>query len=307
MIRFVEHKNIDKSKWDSCIKESPDSNIFVFSWYLDIVCPDWSALVLNDYEAVFPLATRSKFLINYIYQPFFTRYFGAYSKTVVSEKLVNEFFAAIPEKYRYIEFCIHNSDPISIKDFEVDEREYQVLELDQPYEKLYKKYSDNAKRSIKKSAKAELWVEDNISPQEIVNLFKTTKGIELDVFQSKDYKVLNDLMEACISRNQAESFGVYDQQNNLCAGAFFMRAGDRYIFLKSGVSETGKTIGAMHLLFDSFIRKYAEKNITLDFGGSSVESVARFYKNFGAKDCLYLQVKKNNLPLLVNWLKSLKK
>jgi hypothetical protein len=307
MIRFVEYKNIDRSKWDTCIKESLDSTIFVFSWYLDIVCSDWSALILNDYEAVFPLASRSKFLINYIYQPFFTRYFGVYSSAVVSEKLVNEFFAAIPEKYKYIEFCIHNSDRISIKDFEVDEREYQVLELDQPYEKLYKKYSDNAKRSIKKSAKSELWVEDNISPQEIVNLFKETKGIELDVFQSKDYKVLNSLMEACISRNQAESFGVYDQKNNLCAGAFFMRTGDRYIFLKSGVSETGKTIGAMHLLFDTFIRKYAEKNISLDFGGSSVESVARFYKNFGAKDCVYLQVKKNNLPLLVNWLKSLKK
>lgn len=307
MIRFVEHKNIDKSKWDACIKESPDSNIFVFSWYLDIVCNDWCAFVLNDYEAVFPLATRSKYLINYIYQPFFTRYFGVYSKDVISEKLVNEFFETIPEKYKYIEFCIHNSDPISIKGFEVSEREYQVLELDQPYEKLYKKYSDNAKRSIKKSAKSELWVEDNVSPHEIVNLFKETKGLELEVFQPKDYKVLNSLMETCISRNQAESFGVYDQKNNLCAGAFFMRIGDRYVFLKSGVSEAGKTVGAMHLLFDTFIRKYAEKNVTLDFGGSSVESVARFYKNFGAKDCVYLQVKKNNLPLLVNWLKSLKK
>ncbi|MGZ4117920.1 MAG: hypothetical protein ACXVPY_10580, partial [Bacteroidia bacterium] len=91
MIKFIEHKNIDKQKWDACIQSSSSECIFVYSWYLDIVSDNWAALVLNDYEAVFPIASKSKYKINYIYQPFFTRYFGLYSKNKISEKLINEF------------------------------------------------------------------------------------------------------------------------------------------------------------------------------------------------------------------------
>jgi hypothetical protein len=54
-------------------------------------------------------------------------------------------------------------------------------------------------------------------------------------------------------------------------------------------------------LFDFFIQKHAGTDSLLDFGGSSVETVARFYKNFGAKDCVYLQLKKNTLPGIVKW------
>jgi hypothetical protein len=86
-----------------------------------------------------------------------------------------------------------------------------------------------------------------------------------------------------------------------------MKFKNRYVFLKSGVTGEGKSNGYMHLLFDDFISKHAGTPVELDFGGSSVESVARFYKNFGAKDCVYLQVKRNRLSRLANWIKSLKK
>lgn len=307
MIRFVEHSNIDKKKWDACILASADACIFVCSFYLDAVCENWSALVLDDYEAVFPLAPATKYRISYLYQPFFTRYFGLYAKKGAPRKPLNDFFHAIPEKYKYMEFCLPETQVISDKNFPVKERKYQFLELDQSHEKLAGDYSDNAKRSIKKALKAGAQVREGIEAKEIVNLFRQTKGRELEVFKPEDYKKLLRLMDVCVAGNQAESIAVYDGDNNLCAAGFFMHFRNRYVFLKSGVTEYGKNNGFMHLLFDTFIRKHAANNEILDFGGSSVESVARFYKNFGAKDCVYLQVKKNNLPKLVNWIKSLKK
>lgn len=78
MIKFVEHKNINKKKWDDCINNSSNASIFAYSWYLDVVCEDWNGLVLGDYEAVFVLTGKSKYKINYLYQPFFTRYFGVF-------------------------------------------------------------------------------------------------------------------------------------------------------------------------------------------------------------------------------------
>lgn len=307
MIRFTEHTAIDKKKWDDCIHASSNGTVFVSSFYLDAVCENWSALILDDYEAVFPLAGASKYRISYLYQPFFTRYFGLYSKKKTSQKLLDDFLSAIPYNYKYMEFCLQEEQIPGKEEFVTTERNYQLLPLNASYEVLQKNYSDNAKRSIKKALKAGAKVEEGIKGKEIVELFKRTKGQELEVFKEEDYKKLQRLMEACEKRKQAETIAVYDGDGHLCAAGFFMRYGSRYVFLKSGVTDQGKSHGFMHLLFDTFIQKHAGTDAMLDFGGSSVESVARFYKNFGAKDCVYLQVKKNRLPKLVNWIKSLKK
>jgi hypothetical protein len=307
MIVYVEHERIDRSKWDACIDASLHGNIFVCSWYLDAVAGSWEALVLNDYEAVFPLAPSSKFGIRYLYQPFFTRYFGLYTKGEVSAERITQFIEAIPDKFRYMEFCLHECQRTINAGFESKERMFQELDMGLPYEKLYSAFNDNAKRSIKKALKTSFKIREGIGGAEVVDLFKRTKGTELEVFESADYEKLIILMDSCSKRNSSESFGITNEKGELCAAAFFMNYKNRYIFLKSGVTDEGKNKGYMHLIFDTFIRKHAGTNLKLDFGGSSVVSVARFYKNFGAKDCVYLQVKKDRLPKLVQWLKSFKK
>lgn len=304
MIRFVEHKNIDKQKWDTCIDSSSDSCIFVYSWYLDAVCQNWPALILNDYEAVFPLASKSKYAINYLYQPFFSRYFGVFSKVKLTTGLTADFLKSIPEKYKYIEFCLHDTSDFDLPDYPKIKRKYQLLDLNISYENLYKCYSDNAKRNIKKAVKAGFVIKPGIAPETIVKLFRTTKGEELKTFGTKEFKTLLTLMNKLVEQHKAETLAVYTKENKLCGAAFFMKNKNRFVYLKSGVTDYGKKNGAMHFLFDFFIRKYAGTHDMLDFGGSSVESVARFYKNFGAKDCVYLQLKKNMLPPVVKWISN---
>lgn len=303
---IIYSEKIDKKKWDACIRTSVNSSVFATSAYLDSVCDNWSGLILNDYEAVFPIVWASKYRIKYIYQPFFTRYFGIFSKAKVTDKLSNDFIQAIPEEFKYIEFCLHEENAVSTKEIEKKERKYQFVDLNKPYDNVFKSYSENAKRSIKKAIKSKAEIKEGIESNEIVELFKRTKGRELEVFGTKDYQRLLGLMDVFQKDKGAETVAVYDAEGNLCAAGFFIKYKNRYIFLKSGVTEYGKTHGYMHLLFDHFIKKHSESECILDFGGSSVESVARFYKNFGAKDCVYLQVKKNRLPKLVNWIKSLK-
>lgn len=305
MIKYIEHKNIDKQKWDVCIDKSTNACIFVYSWYLDVVAENWSALVLNDYEAVFPLATKSKYKINYLYQPFFTRYFGVYSKTKVTEKLLTEFIETIPTKFKYFEFCLHESNAIKKKDIEIKPKQFQLLDLKTSYQVIQNNYSDNAKRSIKKAIKSGLKIRPDIEPEKIVSLFKTTKGNELEIFKPRDYAVLIELMNTCLTHKQGQSIAIYDG-DKLCAAAFFMFSNNKFIYLKNGLTEDGKAKGAMYLLIDYFIRENSGKQYELDFGGSSVESVAQFYRKFGAKDLVYLQVKKNNLPKVAKWIKQLK-
>ena len=58
---FLKHDKIDKVKWDNCISRSVNGHIYARSWYLNIVSPDWDALIEGDYEAVMPLTWKRKF------------------------------------------------------------------------------------------------------------------------------------------------------------------------------------------------------------------------------------------------------
>ena len=71
MIKFVTHNEIDKRRWDECIANAINGNIYVWSWYLDIIHPRWDALIDGDYERVMPIAGKQKIGISYLFQPFF--------------------------------------------------------------------------------------------------------------------------------------------------------------------------------------------------------------------------------------------
>ncbi len=307
MIQQVKHIEIDKAKWDQCIRKSSNESIFGYSWYLDAVCDNWNAFILNDYEAVFPVAEKIKFGIPYLYQPFFARYFGVYAASPPSPKLVSEFLATICSTYRNLDFNLHESNldfpdlPIVAK----TRKQFQYLNMTADYEVCYKGYSENVKRNLKRAVKENYTVTNTIFPEEIVELFKNTKGHELTIFQPRHYQLLLFLMDSCLKRNSGQTIAVY-KGNHLCAAAFFMKSNKRFTYLKSGVTEEGKQNGAMHFLMDHFIRENAGKGFTLDFGGSSVESVARFYKSFGARDCVYLQLERGAFFKFGKWIKSFK-
>jgi hypothetical protein len=305
MIRYLKNNSIDKKKWDEAVSSAAHPSVFALSWYLDAVADDWGGLVLDDYEAVFPLAIKTKYRINVIHQPFFTRYYGVFSKHSSDAQLLQQFADAIPEKFQYIELGLHEHHGLPTG-FTGTERRFQVLPLTKNHEDLQKEYSENTRRNIKKAKKAGYKLQMDIDPEVIVKLFRQTKGQDLEIFGPADYQHLKRLMEACTDNKSGYSLGLFDADNKLVAAAFFMKFGDRFTYLKSASTDEGKKLGAMHLLMDQFISRFAGQELLLDFGGSSVESVARFYKAFGGKDCVYLQVKKDRLPRLVKWIKKIK-
>ncbi len=305
MIRFVEHADIDKRRWDACIERSSNGMIYARSWYLDIVSPGWNALTDGDYKSVFPLTWKKKYGIQYLHQPFFTQQLGVFSEEKKEqEKITSDFLSAIPEKYRFIEIQLNSANGCSQKDFKISERITHHLDLDQSYEKICKSYSENLKRNIKRAEKNEIEISKDVDAFELVKLFRNNKGKDVDNLNTKDYIVLQQLVAEAGKKKLISMFAAKTAKEKTCAGAIFLESDHEYIFFFSAANAEARETGAMSALIDHFIRLHSDGKKKLDFEGSMDKNLARFYKSFGSKEIVYLQIRKNRLPAYVKWIKK---
>lgn len=310
MIRYLEHKEIDISKWDQCIQRAVNQKVFAFSWYLDIVSPGWDALVEGDYETVFPLTRNRKFGIYYLYQPFFTQQLGVFSNRHLTETLVERFIQAIPGKFSYIQINLNSLNKVDTARFPVTHRQNCELDLIPSYERLVQDYNQNTRRNLKKAHEEKLQIQRKVEPDELIALFMKNFGGREGKLRFRNYETLRKLMNHCLHHTSSKIIGVYSPENSLCAGIFLLQTSDRIIFHFAASNTTARDNGAMFMLVDSVIHENAGKQSIFDFEGSSDENVARFYKGFGAKEFTYPQLTINRMPRLlagtVNFVKKLR-
>lgn len=300
MIRHVTHSEIDKIKWDNCIDHANNTLIYAYSWFLDIVSPNWDALVYNDYEAVMPLTHKRKFLINYLYQPFFTQQLGVFSRFENQAELTRSFLLSIPAKFRYIDINLNEEN--DCESFELKPRKNYVLPIDNDYKEIYSAYKDQAKRNIKKAKQEGVFLQA-LPHKQVVDFYAKYKGKETKGVKSNDYKTLKKLYKICKKQNYLMAYGVFTKQHGLLACAVFLMHNNRIIYHMGAANPKGKNCGAMHYLLDALIVQLAGKNMMVDFEGSEKEGIERFYKSFGAFNKPYFKLKQNFLPRIIAWLK----
>jgi hypothetical protein len=297
MIKYLTHKEIDKELWDKAVEESFNGNIYAYSWYLDIVHPYWDALVEEDYSRIMPLPVSKKWGVKYMLQPYFTQQLGVFSNSILTPEVVMEFINSIPKDIRLIDINLNSYNRLVGEGLDIVFRKNHLLDLINVYPVTRKHYSSNLKRNLKKAEKAGLAVVKNIKPEEIVKLFRASRGKKVKHWKDKHYLRLQHLMYMAIHKGKGVSYGVYSKENTLLAGACFLKSHFKLVFIFSGQSNDGKKSGALAFLIDNVIKQYSPGNFILDFEGSDNEGLARFYKGFGAKETEYYNYKKNELPL----------
>ena len=304
MIQFVKHNDVDTEKWDKCIRKSVNCLPYAFSWYLDIVVSQWDALILNDYEAVFPLPCKSKYKITYSITPFWVQQLGLFSLTCSSFSRVNEFIEAIPNSYRYIDLNMNFNTHLSPTSFsKIRTNNNFVIHLDKAYSSVKKGYSKNLLRNLKKGDSNNLQLFKNDSPNTLINLFRSDKGKYLKHFRDEDYKRLETIMHVAVHKNCGQILMVYGEGNRLLAGMFLVFTPKRVVLLFTGNSDEGRALGAMPFLIDSFFKESANSGLVFDFEGSNNHDLAQFYKGFGAVNESYQNLKINRLPSVLKYFK----
>jgi hypothetical protein len=306
MLELFRRDQIDTDKWDECITHSKQSIIYALSWYLDIVSPNWIAFIKEEkgrYSSVLPIAFNRKFAINYIFQPSFTQQLGLFSEQTNNDQLdLDEVQKKMIKKFNFINYHYNTSNTEALKTTDkiiLKERLTHHLQLNSDYQTLFKAYSENHKRNIKKSASKNLHLKysDNISG--LISLFKKEIGNDLAKVKEDNYKILLNLFKESTRRDMCKLIFSEDENGELEAGGLFLFFNSNITYLFGASSKEGKQHGAMSMIFNEVIRQYSGTSKILDFEGSDIESIARFYRSFGAQAVPYILMKYNNLPFFL--------
>jgi hypothetical protein len=294
MIRFLQNNEIDRTAWDQCVSESRQGLIYGMSWYLDLVSPGWCGLEDDDYSAVMPLPVKKKYGIPYIIQPLYAQQLGVFSEKEVPPEKIVEFINAIPSQYKYIALNLNFANEIRSRFSSPGKNSNFELALNQLYENIEAEYSTNTRRNIQKAAG--LNISFNGSPEELVRLkAENTAKNRKRISPQKIMEYVSGVME-----HGSGFVCTASADDKTCAAVLFLHHKKRIYYLIPVSDFLGKEKKAMFAIIDLVIQKFAGSSMILDFEGSNIPGLARFFEGFGAINHPYPVLKINRLPFPLN-------
>jgi hypothetical protein len=291
-IQYVDHHQIDPTKWDSAILRSPHPLAYGLFEYLNAVCESqWDALIYKDYEAVFPLPFKKKFGIKYLVQPVFCQQLGAFGSNV--NVSTNDFLSAIPKRFFRVRLQLNpyfdqtnevesvQTKPAGIiaSSGKLTTKTNMTIQLSQPLD-----YNKDCKKNLHRLAELPIEYKINaISIRDAIDTYRKAWGKQNPEIGDEHYQLFAN---ACTEKLSFTVTAHHQKEGDLLGAAIFLITPENtkrsLHYVCAGPTETGKSIGVMHGIIDFVLNRYQGGNMLFDFEGSSIASVASFYKKFGA-------------------------
>jgi len=290
----LKRNDIDIVKWNACVENSVNESPMAYSWVLDIMHPNWEAIIGDDYKWVFPLTIKRFFLCKFYSLPVYVQYLGFFGNT---KPLDTERFFSQLKKYGYFFINVSQTPGIDVINIpNACSRTTFYLDLERPYEMIERNYSKSCKKNIRRSINENVKVLQIESPKALIKM-------KMEMVKHKGLKAISSLndtkLEQLVEESLKNGSGIlYEAKINdaLCASAFFIRGKSRIIIF-SASNNLGRSTKASFLLVDRFIKEHCLKKCYLDFAGSDIKGIAEFNMGFGAKPLLYSSFKISKLSI----------
>lgn len=275
-IKLLKRADIDSAAWDKTVTASSRPFVYAMSWYLDAICDGkWEALVLGDYQAVFPLPVKRRWGLSLVYQPFFCQQLGLF-KASGQTAGYQEFLRAIPRRFIKVYLQLNTGAPLP---GDLPVKTNMLLPLQSDYSGLRSAYSKDALKNLAKTNPEELDFREDASPGEIIDIYRETWGSVNPHVLPEHYHRFESACREAAARDNLLSL-VVSGPGGLLAGALFLRNHHYLHYVCAAPTEEGKKTGIMHTVLDHVIRQFAGKPMLLDFEGSEIPGVASFYRKF---------------------------
>lgn len=282
-IRTLKQQDIDRKKWDACIANAAQSLPYAHTWYLDAVAKNWDGIVYGNYEAVMPLVWLRKYGVPCMYQPYYCQQLGIFSNQSISIELQTAFMDIAASAFPYISANLNASHAPVAASYGLSEKKNLLLGLHKPYTELYQAFATNHKRNISKAEKAGLVFATNTDMPALKQFYLSSINRQRNAwFNAKAEALFNGLMDSLLLHGKANIYTA-NLNGDILAAMVLVPQGQRMISIINASSDAGKAVGASHFVHAKLIEKYAATGHIIDFEGSSIPSIARFYQGFGAQ------------------------
>lgn len=300
-LHLLPHTDFSLSCWDTFIAASPQRVVYAYSWYLEVVSPQWQALVLEEegiWKAIMPLPVQKKWGLNVVQQPFYCQFLGIFTAPPVELATVqNAFLEALSTHFRYVSsysgrFLREQFPP----QFESQRCCTHLFPLDAPYPTLRQRYSPDRRMNLRRAQNFGWELQESREIDPMIQLFQENHAANIQGGVAETaYELLRKVVEVLRPQNAARI--VYAlKDGKIEAGALFAVHDQRIIYLFNAASPVGRKGNARTLLIDQLIQTYANSGYIFDFESPEKASIASFYASFGAQPERYSVLHYNNLP-----------
>lgn len=312
---LLSREQIDAQTWDNHIDHSQQCVIYALSWYLDVVCERWEALVwpsATGFSIVMPLPVRRKLGIRLLYQPLFCQYLGIFSKDELTATQCEVFLQAAAGRFSYISNYAFNPESFAVmgilclKCFDCQVFQTHWLDLQRSYPELYAGYSRDRRINLKRghSADWQLIESDDFKP--LIRLFEENHEPDIGRIKEGAYDLLRKLGESCIMRACGRL--LYARAGlRVCAGILLTRYQGRTIYLFNASDNAGRKGNARAVMLDACFRENADTKSVFDFESPLKEPVAAYYAGFGAVPMPFCCINRSTLPFPLQQIQRLRK
>ena len=296
-ILCLKNAEIDKKKWDGCINNCGFGLIYARSFYLDIMCPGWQALVLNDYQFVMPLTCKKKFGISYLYQPAFTQQLGIFGEEIPGDDLIKCFLQKASVFFEFAEINLNYKNNID----NVSKRKTNlILPLDRPFDQI----ENNFRRDfVKNISKNQLTYSADDDFATTIELFKKVNSDKIRL-SNNNYNRFSQLCSEIKKRAGLLVRKIHSPEGKLLSTAILFKDNRRIYYILSATNLEGRKMEANYFLLHHLIKEFSNQDLIFDFEGSDIQPIRFFFKKFGAIEQPYTFVKWNRLPFIPGKIKE---
>jgi hypothetical protein len=294
----VHHADIDKEKWDRCIDNAVNGLIYGYSYYLDIMSPDWDALIMGDYEIVMPLTWNRKFGITYLRQPAFTQQLGIFASLFIKDDLTKAFLKKALEEFSFAEINLNYGNEYNQATVAWPNR---ILPLNRPFIQIEKKFRKDFVKKIKCN---NLVYDTDDNVEKVISLFIKNYSSRIHA-APQDYK--NILQLSLLLKKKKKLFirKVSDPNGQLLSIAIFLKDKRRIYYVMSITLPEGRKKESNYFLLYYVVKEFSDQNLIFDFEGSAIPSIQLFFKKFGSIEQSFPVVRINHLPFFIKGVKQI--
>lgn len=291
-IKILSASQIDKSKWDACVSNSNNALIYSYSWYLDAMAEGWLGVIAGDYEGIWAFPLKKKWGIKHIYMPPFIQRLSPIG--TFNDSQLNEAWRKVKQ---LVSLIIFNTDSSGLQNVTIPKSAPNyILDLTQEYVTIADAYTNECKKNIRK-AQQRGCVMTTVTIQDVIQLYKVAYG-NVASYKEAHFDRLLKMMEQEKVNTFYHLLGVRSNETNeLLYAGVILDDGKRCYYLLGAPNEAGRAARATSFFIDGVIDLFAAKRNVFDFEGSSIPSVASFYRSFNPTQETYFQYFINELPL----------